>query len=152
MIDTFFGWDPGKTTGMARIDVDMDTHRIVKEAEAQYDREHLDVVLAALVEQSKHKKLTFVTEDFILFKHLAEAQSGSRMEASKVIGALETAVFNSNKQITLIMQPSSMNPTFAKWSGRELPRNHSVSHSVAAYNHVHGYLVKKEIIPHRMFR
>lgn len=152
MIKTFFGWDPGKITGCARIDVDTETHRIVKEAETQYDVSHLYVVLAALVDKSKTHPMVFVVEEFILFKHLAAQQAGSRMEASKVIGALEFAVLYANKQIEMVMQPSSMNPTFAKWSGRALPTNHSVSHSVAAYNHVHGYLVKKEIIPHKMFR
>lgn len=156
MIKTFLGIDPGKTTGLARIDVDIDLKKIVHTNETECGWDLFCVILSSMevLAQERSHPITVIMEDFLLFQHKAKAQIGSRMEATQVIGAVKYVVGSSKGKINLTLQPSSINPIAAKWSGRAIKQandpNLHIPNPISAYNHVYYYLVNNSIIPHRI--
>lgn len=151
MITTVIGIDPGKNIGIARIDVE--DFKIVHQMDNTVNWDLFCVILHELetVQSTRKDPIKFIVEDFILFGSKAGQQIGSRMDASQVIGAVKYAFGKDN----VIMQPSSLNPTAAKWSGRgakELARNkdYHLPDNVAAFNHAHYYLVKNGLLRHRI--
>lgn len=85
-----------------------------------------------------------VIEDWRLFGKLAKQQAGSKMEAARVIGAIESWCAKFNVDATL--QPSSILPIAEKWSGMKMTGPHSSSHHISAFNHAWYYLQKNNII------
>lgn len=81
-----------------------------------------------------------VYETFVVFRHKAQQQAGSKMEASQAIGKIN--FWCSMLKIPVVKQPSSILPTAILWSKMPMPKNHDVSHDVAAANHGVYYLVK----------
>jgi len=84
-----------------------------------------------------------VMEDFRLFRHKAQQQIGSRFEASQVIG-LVTSWARRNKA-ELVMQNADILGIAPKWSKMPMPKDHSKSHHVSAYNHAFYYLVTNDM-------
>lgn len=80
-----------------------------------------------------------VYESYLLFKHKAVQQSGSKMEASQVIGKIE--FWAKMLRIPVVKQPSSILPIAVKWSKLKMPSDHKNSHHISAYNHGWYYLV-----------
>lgn len=85
-----------------------------------------------------------VIEDFRLFQHKALQQSGSKMEAVRVIGAIESWAYQNKSKI--ILQAANIKPIAVMWSGMKPKGKHANSHHVDAYNHGYYYLRKSGII------
>lgn len=158
MIRTFLGIDPGKTTGLARIDVDVEAKKIIYQHDSEAGWEYFAVWLNSIETMASERKdndqITVVMEDYRLFSHKAKDQIGSRIEAAQVIGAVKYAVGRSKNKMVLVLQPSSLNPTAAKWSGRGIkeatnPKLH-IPNNISAFNHAHYYIVDKGFIRHRV--
>lgn len=157
MIETVVGIDPGKRIGFARFDVEdkkilHQSDRTVNWSLFTLIFEGLEI-LAAQRKLAKEPPITVVVEDFLLFSHKAQGQIGSRMEAVQVIGAVKYAVDKSKGGMKLIMQPASINPTAAKWSGRGIDVVNVKGHlpdNVSASNHAHYYLVSNGLLRHRI--
>lgn len=90
-----------------------------------------------------------IVEDYRLFSHKAQQQAGSDMEASRVIGTLETFAIMWNVPIT--KQPSSILSVAVIQSGIKMTGDHASSHWKSAYNHGYYWLLKNNIIKSRMF-
>lgn len=99
-----------------------------------------------------HKKLEGISgikvviyEDFLLFKHKASKQVGSRMPASQAIGILET--FARQWGAEIVKQPSHIKDTAERLSGMKTKRlAKHLTHKIDAYNHGYFYLVRNKII------
>lgn len=132
------GVDPGKTTGWALFENGLPvTWGQAKGVEA-FDIELDDIV------QAYGPPNIVIVEDFALFRGKALQQSGSKMEASQVIGVM--ASFARRHKAELVKQPSNILPIAQKWSKMNMPSNHSTSHWVSAYNHAWYYLVRNEMV------
>lgn len=84
-----------------------------------------------------------VVEDFRLFRHKASQQIGSRFEASQVIGLVQSWARRNGAEF--IKQSSDILSIAQVWSKMKMPKNHSKSHHVSAYNHGFYYLVKNDM-------
>lgn len=84
-----------------------------------------------------------IIEDFRLFRHKAQQQIGSRFEAVQVIGLVQS--WARRNEATLVKQGSDILAIAPKWSKMPMPKDHSKSHSVSAYNHAFYYLVKNDM-------
>lgn len=80
-----------------------------------------------------------VVETYKLFRGKAQQQIGSEFEAVQVIGACDSWAMRN--EVELIKQPSSILEIAPKWSKMPMPRDHSKSHHVAAYNHAFYYMI-----------
>lgn len=100
--------------------------------------------LMALLDEYVDELTAVIIEDFTLFKNKALQQSGSKLETVRVIGAVED--FCRRHEIECVKQASSILAIAQLWSGEKMPKNHSKSHWVAAYNHGYYYLAKKKVI------
>lgn len=81
-----------------------------------------------------------VIEDFRLRKGKALQQSGSNMPASQVIGMVDS--YCKRNGIKMVKQPAYILATAVQMSQMPLPKDHSKSHWVSAYNHGFWYLVQ----------
>lgn len=113
----------------------------------KYDQVTRDGVMDLLYENSSTLTAVII-EDYKLFKNKALQQSGSSLEAVRVIGEVEG--FCRRKNITLQKQPSSILAIAQLWSGKKLPKNHKNSHWVSAYNHGYYFLAKNKVIKLRV--
>jgi hypothetical protein len=84
-----------------------------------------------------------VIEDFRLFRHKAKQQIGSKFEAVQVIGLVESWARRQGAKV--VKQNADILAIAPKWSKMPMPKNHSVSHHVSAYNHAFYYLVKNDM-------
>jgi hypothetical protein len=109
----------------------------------EFDQITRDTLMDLLDEYSSDLTAV-VIEDFTLFKSKALQQSGSKLETVRIIGAVED--FCRRHNITCVKQPASHLTIAQLWSGKKLPKNHSKSHWVSAYNHGYYYLVKQKVI------
>lgn len=123
--------DPGMTTGWA---IFGSNAQLIEYGQANM-KEVVD--LDELIKE--HKISHIVAEDFRLFRHKAQRQSGSRMEAPQVIGMAKT--WAAKFGCEFFLQPSSIKPIAEMWSQVKPPSNHANSHGVDAYNHGFYYLV-----------
>lgn len=131
--------DPGKSTGWAvfkgNVIFDMGITRTVDEFS-----EWLDKFLWTYGANPD----TIVYEDFQLFKNKALQQSGSRMEATQVIGIIKH--WGRQVEAEMIRQPASILPIAQKFSKMKMPSNHRDSHHISAANHAYYYLVTNNMI------
>lgn len=152
-IKTVIGVDPGKNIGFSRIDAE--DQKIVYSHKTVIHWSMFCVTLSAMEDFARDSRdpVTFVVEDFRLFAHKANAQIGSRMDASQVIGAIKYAVSRANGKIELVMQEPSILATAAIWSGEGVSYVHKKQHmpdQLSAYNHAHYYLTTKGLLRHRV--
>lgn len=147
----YMGIDPGKATGYSIV--------TVKDGEVVGDKSHdaewdffiqvLHGEELAVTKQPELKLQAIVMEDFLLFKHKAQAQVGSRFETCQVIGAVK--YMTEFTGIPLYMQTTEHRDTGRDWTGRVPPSDHAKSHRVDAYNHVMYHLISHALIPHPVF-
>jgi hypothetical protein len=136
----YLAFDPGKTTGWARFkdDGSADGYGQVSINE-----------LIGLCEQWKVEDLegdsiiAIIVEDFVLFKHKAVQQTGSKMEASQAIGILRALASATGAKF--VLQPSNIKSTAEKFTQLKPPSNHKNSHWVDAFNHGAYYLINAGI-------
>lgn len=130
--------DPGKSTGWTvfkdGVQYDMGICRSVDEFDEWLD--HFE-------DKYGGPPNLVVYESFILFKNKAQAQVGSKMETSQVIGLLKRFARHAKSEI--VAQPSHILPMAIKWSKIKLPGDHKNSHHYAALNHGIYYLVKNNM-------
>lgn len=133
----FLALDPGLHTGWATWDATGNpiTMGTVHNYEALHD------LLAGFPSSIK----TVIIEDFILFKHKAREQVGSKMPAPKAIGQIETFARLWNAEI--VKQPSHIKAIAEKMVGGMSTKNMSKirTHMWDAYNHGNYYLIKNKI-------
>lgn len=136
----YLAFDPGKTTGWAKFKDDgsadgygqVSIDELVEKCEEwKREDEFNDLLIAVIV------------EDFVLFKHKAQQQTGSKMEASQAIGILRTLASATGAKF--ILQPSNIKSTAQKWTQLFPPSNHKNSHWVDAFNHGAYYLINQGI-------
>lgn len=128
--------DPGLASGWATWDVKGDV--ITMGTAKNYDELH--DVLANLPNSIK----VVIIEDFVLFKHKAIKQAGSRMPAPKAIGQIET--FARLWGAEIVKQPSGIKSVAEKWTGKFTDKMaHSKTHMWDAYNHGEYYLIYNRI-------
>lgn len=147
------GIDPGLTIGVATVQVaDGEISKDVMRQVSYLNQEFynfLDVVESLIRED---RKIIFVVEDFELLEskatQVSRRRESRRLEVVRVIGAIE--YFCHTHGLTLVMQSATLNPMNAKHSGRPIPKNHANSHQVIAYNHAYHYLLKNNLIRHRI--
>lgn len=82
-----------------------------------------------------------ILENYRLWKHKALQQSGSTMPASQGVGMVKS--YCKIKGIKLVEQSPQILQTAVKMSQMPLPKDHSQSHWVSAYNHGFWYLVQQ---------
>lgn len=121
--------DPGKVSGVA----------IFIEGNARtLDQVSFDDFGAYLFDLNPRPDL-IVYENYRLFSWKAKEQSGSKMEASQIIGMLK--LFASSQKIKIVEQGPQIKPIAQKWSKTIPPKNHANSHQIDAFNHGFYYLV-----------
>lgn len=130
----YLAYDPGKTTGWARFNDDGTIH-----STGQVDLSGLLTHLADMRDDGEPIK-AIIYETFVLFKHKAQQQTGSKMEASQAIGMIKT--LHNETGCSLIEQAPNVKYIAQKWSGVKPPSNHADSHWVDAFNHGVFFLVK----------
>lgn len=99
--------------------------------------------LMDMLEEYSDDLIAVIIEDYTLFKNKALQQSGSKLETVRIIGEVEG--FCRRHKITIVKQDPSILKIAQLWSGKKMPKNHSKSHWVSAYNHGYYYLVKQKI-------
>lgn len=136
VVPYYLSVDPGKHTGWAIWNV---------------KGEFLDMGTTHSNDELHTKLETFsgihevIYEDFLLFKHKAKDQVGSRMPASQAIGIIETFARQWGAKIT--KQPSHIKNQAELLSGMSTKKMaKSETHKIDAYNHGFFYLVKNKII------
>jgi hypothetical protein len=130
--------DPGKSTGWAVF-----KHGLVYEMGIARSVDEFDDWLHKF-EKEYGIPDTVVIEDFTLFRNKAIEQSGSRMEASQVIGI--TKSFGRRHEAKVQLQPAAILPMAVIYTKAKLPGNHKNSHHISAYNHGFYYLVKNHFV------
>lgn len=127
--------DPGDTTGLALWHSD---GSFVEEMQLSLDE------LIDWLQDFDGEVSTVVIEDYRLFKHKAQQQTGSRFVASQGIGVLKA--FARRKKAKVVIQQVECIVLGAMFSGRKQPSNHKLSHSVDAYNHGFYWFVAQNIL------
>lgn len=136
----YLSYDPGKITGWARF---QDNGEVVETGQLTIDELLAHVENMTLLNETDPIKVIIV-EDFILFKHKAQQQTGSRMEASQAIGILRTLAERTGA--TFFLQPSnikSMAERFTQVSPKG--QAHNKTHWIDAFNHGAYYLIQQGI-------
>jgi hypothetical protein len=139
----YLALDPGLHTGWATWDKD----GVIITMGATHSYEALHDLLASFPMSIK----VVILEDFVLFKHKAGQQSGSRMPAPKAIGQIET--FARLWGANIKKQASNIKPMAEKMTGKKtkdyrtgkllMPKEQT--HMWDAYNHGEYYLINNGI-------
>lgn len=144
------GIDPGLAIGLAALKIEDGKITRSSRMTAQYGSQFNQFLHDFII--PKDDEFVVVCEEFFLLEHKAVNVSrnrGSRgLEASKVIGAVEYWTDTGGHK--LVMQSPALNPSNAKASGVPIPKDHSKSHDVIAYNHAHHYALQANLIKHRL--
>lgn len=132
----YLALDPGLHTGWATWDSKGDV--ITMGTVHNYDELHN--LLASFPTCIK----TVIIEDFVLFKHKAREQSGSKMPAPKAIGQIET--FARLWGANIVKQPSHIKANAERMTGKSTKNMAKIrTHMWDAYNHGEFYLITKGI-------
>lgn len=146
------GIDPGLAIGLAALKIEDGEIIRSSRMQAQYGKD-FNMFLHNFI-LPKDDEFVIVCEEFQLLEHKASnvaRNRGSRgMEASKVIGAVEYWADTGGHK--LVMQSPRLNPTNALHSGLKIPKDHSKSHDVVAYNHAHHWALTNNLIKHRLIQ
>lgn len=123
--------DPGGTNGIAWFD---DNYQLESFAHVKLAN------LPEWLSLHKPKPDIVIVENFRLWKHMALRQAGSHMPASQGIGIIKSYCFYNG--IQLVEQSPQILQTAVLMSQMPLPKDHSKSHWVSAYNHAFWWLVQ----------
>lgn len=124
--------DPGGMNGVAWFDDEFNM--------AGYDQVKLEDLPVWLHEHTPRPDL-IVYENFRLWKHKANQQSGSDMPASQAVGMIKSHA--SIYKIKLVDQSPQILGPAQKMTQMFMPSDHSQSHWVSAYNHGMWYLIQQ---------
>jgi hypothetical protein len=132
------GLDPGKTTGVAFIEI------IDKKVKLQYINETKDVTLLELVEFFKDADV-LVCEDFLVRPQKAHkgAFDWDNMVAPRVIGAATSLAKQYESEY--VLQSPSIKPVGYGWSGMSYVKGKKGMHMQDALCHAVYYAVKKKL-------
>ena len=125
--------DPGKTTGWALF-----RDGVVANLGQVEGVDEFTLWLEDLIKEYGPINV-IVVEAFVLFRGKAQQQIGSEFEVVQVIGICQSWALRNN--VELVKQPSDILTVAQIWSKMKMPKDHSKSHYVAAYNHAFHYLV-----------
>lgn len=133
----YLALDPGLHTGWAT----WDEHGVIITMGTANNYDELHNQLASFPSSIK----VVIIEDFILFKHKAKEQSGSKMPAPKAIGQIET--FARLWGATVVKQPSHIKSIAERMVGGKSTKGMAKlrTHMWDAYNHGNYYLIKNNI-------
>lgn len=132
--------DPGKSTGWAIFDL---SQRLPLQKGISRSVDQFVELLSDLSTASS--LYAVVVEDFLLRPYTN--QSGSRMEAPQIIGALR--LYAKQQCVEIHLQPSSILPIAKRWCPEHpMPKgNHKYSHDISAVHHGTYWLVKNGHVP-----
>lgn len=128
--------DPGDTTGVA-------TWTELGEC-VRTEEMDLDTVLSTLSKLRGSGISKIVYEDFLLYQHKAQQQTGSRFVASQVIGAIKLSAYMN--RITLIRQPAGILRVTGMHARLTLPKGH-IPDRMSAYLHGFHYFESLGMTP-----
>ena len=132
----YLSFDPGKTKGWAMFD---GNGQII-----QYGQASLDELIDLTEEWARVWPIsTIIYESFVLFRHKARQQTGSKMEASQAIGIIKTLARKTDA--TLVEQDPTIKSLAQKWTQLKPIGDHSQSHWVDAFNHGAYWLIRQGI-------
>ena len=131
----YLAFDPGKTTGWALFD---GMGQVLKTGQA-----NLDELIDLTEEWAKMPIGTIIYESFVLFRHKARQQTGSKMEASQAIGIIKTLARKTDA--TLVEQDPTIKSLAQKWTQLKPIGDHAQSHWVDAFNHGAYWLIRQGI-------
>lgn len=131
----YLSFDPGKTTGWAMFD---GQGAIIK-----YGQASLEELIDLTAEWEKMPITAIIYESFVLFKHKARQQTGSKMEASQAIGIIKTLARKTDAQ--LVEQDPTIKSIAQKWTQLKPIGDHAQSHWVDAFNHGAYWLIRQSI-------
>lgn len=132
----YLSFDPGKTTGWAMFD---GNGQII-----QYGQASLDELIDLTEEWARVWPIsTIIYESFVLFRHKARQQTGSKMEASQAIGIIKTLARKTDA--TLVEQDPTIKSLAQKWTQLKPIGDHAHSHWVDAFNHGAYWLIRQGI-------
>lgn len=140
MIKHILAVDPGKTSGYVIME-EREPWSILGHGHATVEG------MADLLENYENPNglSTIIYEDFLLFKGKAIAQSGSRFEASQVIGMLKAFARKHGK--LLVRQSTDNRDRGYAWAQVYRPSDHSKSHKWDALAHASYYLITRNLMP-----
>src|SRR5690348_111747 len=135
----YLSYDPGKTTGWAKFADDGSAQ--------EYGQVDLDDLLMHC-EIIKHNHQddpvrALIVEDFVLFKHKAQQQTGSKMEAAQAIGILKALA--SAVGCPFILQDPKIKKIAAMQTQVFPTGAHKNTHWVDAFNHGAYWLIEQGI-------
>lgn len=134
-VSTYLAIDPGHTTGCAWFSEEGDLTKI--------EEFKLDKINLFLDEEITNKISMIIVEDYRLYPWKSSAQSWSRIETVRVIGAIDYRAHQCG--IPIVYQDPSIKGIGYKWAGKTKPKNHANSHVLDAYVHGVYYLQKNGI-------
>lgn len=147
MTTSWISFDPGKTTGIT-----VWYQEVEKEPQCiqvgQLNEEELDIFLDELPKNKIPD--VFIIEEYRIFGQKKNAHVGSKVETIQVIGQLKA--FARKHKIEIIEQPANILVIAQLWSGKKMPKDHSNSHWVSAYNHAYYYLHKQGLLKARVLQ
>jgi hypothetical protein len=133
MEQSVVAFDPGETTGFARLRIDA-----ILQEWGQLDFDDMTDYCNNFDPDGIE---AIVVEKFQLFRKKAKQQIGSEFVTSQVIGLLR-GVARKHK-IPIVMQGPDIKIIAEKYSGVKPTGPHSQSHKIDAYNHGYYYLVRQ---------
>ena len=131
----YLSFDPGKTTGWAMFTPEGDG--------ISFGQLTIEELIDKCREWEHAKIIAVIYEDFIIFKHKAQKQAGSRVEAAQAIGIIKGLAQHTGAE--LIRQGSDIKPMAQKWTQLKPVGRHADNHWVDAFNHGAFYLIKQGI-------
>lgn len=107
-----------------------------------------DALIDLLQEDRFSDVQQLIIEDYRIFGHKAKAHAQSKVETTRVIGAVEAWAKMRGIKNKPVLQPANILPIAQMWSGIPVPSHGAHGHDQwSAYNHGFYYLVKNNIIP-----
>jgi len=143
----YLAFDPGTSTGWCAFDEE-------GEITAKGIERSIDALIDYLIDldnfEPANRPRVVIVEDYRIFSKRAKAHIGSQVPTVQAIGMIRN--YAKRWSAEYVLQPSSILPIAEKWSGVPLPKDHSISHDIAAYNHGIYYLQRNGIIKSRLHK
>lgn len=135
--EVIIAFDPGDTTGIAIMGLDGAVYEL------------LQLNFADLTDWIANFNKPYIVhhlvyERFIVFRQKAQTQVGSKMLVSQVIGMIKLLAARLNIKVT--EQGSDIKIPALKWTGIDMPSQHSKTHQWDAYLHAYYWLRKNGYI------